>query len=80
MASEIHILIVGAGAVGAFYGSRLHHHEAGVKVSFICRSNYQEVKADGINIESHTFGKYKINLTACSSQLMKQPNSVHQKR
>ncbi|KAI7959001.1 hypothetical protein MJO28_002792 [Puccinia striiformis f. sp. tritici] len=60
MASEIHILIVGAGAVGAFYGSRLHHHEAGVRVSFICRSNYQEVKADGINIESHTFGKYKI--------------------
>jgi len=60
MASEIHILIVGAGAVGAFYGSRLHRPEEGVKVSFVCRSNYEEVKAGGMEIESRTFGRYRI--------------------
>lgn len=53
-------MTVGAGAVGAFYGSRLHRPEDGVKVSFICRSNYEEVKAKGIEIESGTFGKYRI--------------------
>ncbi|PLW26715.1 hypothetical protein PCASD_20767 [Puccinia coronata f. sp. avenae] len=60
MASEIHILIVGAGAVGAFYGSRLHQPKEGVNVSFICRSNYEQVQAEGIEIESSTFGNYRI--------------------
>ncbi|EFP76676.2 hypothetical protein PGT21_012261 [Puccinia graminis f. sp. tritici] len=60
MAPDIRILIVGAGAVGAFYGSRLHRPEQGVKVSFICRSNYEEVKANGMEIESRTFGRYRI--------------------
>ncbi|PLW41805.1 hypothetical protein PCANC_11499 [Puccinia coronata f. sp. avenae] len=60
MASDIHVLIVGAGAVGAFYGSRLHQPKEGVNVSFICRSNYEEVKAEGIKIESRTFGNYRI--------------------
>ncbi|OAV93900.1 hypothetical protein PTTG_04397 [Puccinia triticina 1-1 BBBD Race 1] len=60
MASEVRILIVGTGAVGAFYGSRLHRPEEGVKVSFVCRSNYEEVKANGIEIVSRTFGKYTM--------------------
>ncbi|EFP81045.1 hypothetical protein PGT21_007985 [Puccinia graminis f. sp. tritici] len=60
MVSEIQVLIVGAGAVGGFYGSRLHRPEEGVKVSFVCRSNYEEVNAEGIEIESRTFGKHRI--------------------
>ncbi|POW14785.1 hypothetical protein PSTT_02667 [Puccinia striiformis] len=60
MTSEIHILIVGAGAVGGFCGSRLHRPEEGVKVSFVCRSNHEVVKREGIEIESSTLGKYRI--------------------
>ncbi|KAH6570405.1 hypothetical protein BASA50_004131 [Batrachochytrium salamandrivorans] len=55
-----HVLIVGAGAVGAFYGSRLHSAH-GIStpqtlVSVVCRSNYNVVKAKGFRIESPKFG------------------------
>ena len=52
------ILIFGAGAIGAFYGSRLAlNHD--VSVSVLCRSNYQAVKANGFSIKSPNFGDYK---------------------
>ncbi|KAJ6258496.1 2-dehydropantoate 2-reductase [Drechslerella dactyloides] len=50
------VLIFGAGAVGAFYGSRLAH--AGAPVSAVCRSNYAAVKASGFSIASPQFGEY----------------------
>ncbi|OCK84325.1 2-dehydropantoate 2-reductase [Lepidopterella palustris CBS 459.81] len=56
----IEILIVGAGAVGAFYASRLAQ-APGTKVSVICRSNYAAVKADGFSITSPQYGDYKFN-------------------
>jgi len=51
------ILIVGAGAIGAFYGSRLAQGKD-VQVSVVCRSNYNAVKENGFAIESPYFGKY----------------------
>lgn len=48
------VCIVGAGAVGAFYGSRL----PGAEVSVICRSNYSVVQKHGFKMKTHTFGEY----------------------
>ncbi|KAM0128533.1 hypothetical protein ACHAO1_008998 [Botrytis cinerea] len=54
----IKVLIVGAGAVGAFYGSRIAQVQ-GTQVSVICRSNYKAVTANGFNVASPKFGEYK---------------------
>ncbi|KAF2870516.1 2-dehydropantoate 2-reductase [Massariosphaeria phaeospora] len=51
------ILIVGAGAIGAFYASRLAQ-APDVHVSVICRSNYSAVKANGFTITSPQYGNY----------------------
>jgi 2-dehydropantoate 2-reductase len=53
----INILIVGAGAVGAFYASRLAQVPS-VNVSVICRSNYTAVAARGFSIRSPKYGSY----------------------
>ncbi|KAK4057682.1 hypothetical protein OIO90_001330 [Microbotryomycetes sp. JL221] len=53
----VHILIVGTGAVGAFYGSRLHQPPHAL-VSVTCRSNYEAVKQKGISMDTHSFGSY----------------------
>lgn len=51
------ILLVGAGAIGAFYASRLAHaHD--VTVSAVCRSNYAVVSARGFQILSPHYGPY----------------------
>ncbi|POW23550.1 hypothetical protein PSHT_00081 [Puccinia striiformis] len=39
---------------------RDYRPEEGVKVSFVCRSNHEVVKREGIEIESSTLGKYRI--------------------
>ncbi|KAI4910322.1 hypothetical protein J4E90_007756 [Alternaria incomplexa] len=51
------VLIVGAGAIGAFYASRLAL-VPGTSVSVICRSNYKAVKADGFQVTSPQYGDY----------------------
>ena len=51
------ILIVGAGAIGAFYASRLAHAKD-VSVSCICRSNYRAVSANGFQVTSPYYGNY----------------------
>ena len=51
------VLIFGAGAIGAFYGSRIAQSE-NVRVSVVCRSNYNAVNANGFTIESANFGTY----------------------
>ena len=51
------ILILGAGAVGAFYGSRLAQSPK-TQVSVVCRSNYQIVAQNGFAVDSPTFGSY----------------------
>lgn len=44
------VLILGAGAIGAFYGAILHR--AGCEVSVVLRSEYEAVKANGFQIDS----------------------------
>jgi 2-dehydropantoate 2-reductase len=51
------ILIVGAGAIGAFYASRLAV-VPDIAVSVICRSNYSAVKSHGFKITSPQYGPY----------------------
>jgi 2-dehydropantoate 2-reductase len=50
------VLVVGAGAIGAFYGSLLA--KAGAEVSVVCRSDYETVKESGFTIESADLGSY----------------------
>lgn len=52
------ILIFGAGAIGAFYGSRLALSK-NVNVSVVCRSNFQAVQANGFSVTSPQFGDSK---------------------
>lgn len=56
MSNKAQVLIVGAGAVGAFYGSRLTTAE----VSVVCRSNYDAVSKDGFSMKTHSFGDYQF--------------------
>ncbi|KAK0558090.1 hypothetical protein OC846_000083 [Tilletia horrida] len=58
--TPVHILIVGAGAVGCFYGSRLHDASRGVLVSLVCRSNYKAIAASGVKMETRNFGNYNF--------------------
>jgi 2-dehydropantoate 2-reductase len=51
------ILIIGAGAIGSFYGSLLAR--AGQQVSMVVRSDYEVVKANGIDVES-TLGRWNF--------------------
>lgn len=44
------IVIVGAGAIGSFYGGKLA--QAGANVSVVCRSDYETVKEKGYSITS----------------------------
>ncbi len=50
MSDNPSILIVGAGAIGSFYGAILK--QAGCSVSVVLRSDYDAVKAHGIRIKS----------------------------
>lgn len=52
------ILIVGAGAIGGFYGSLLA--KAGAQVSVVCRSDYEIVKQQGFRIDSFSLGKWQF--------------------
>ncbi|KAF2404805.1 2-dehydropantoate 2-reductase [Trichodelitschia bisporula] len=54
----IHILFVGAGAVGCFYASRLHSPSSRILVSLVCRSNYRAIASSGVHMKTHTFGDY----------------------
>ncbi len=48
--SQLKVLVVGTGAVGGFYGAKLA--QAGARVSVVCRSDYEVVKAHGIQVTS----------------------------
>ncbi|KAF2731320.1 2-dehydropantoate 2-reductase [Polyplosphaeria fusca] len=51
------ILVVGAGAIGAFYASRLAQLP-NAHVSVVCRSNFAAVKANGFRVISPQYGDY----------------------
>jgi len=48
------VLVIGAGAIGGFYGSLLA--KAGADVAVVCRFDYEHVKRHGFIIDSHTLG------------------------
>tara|TARA_B100000609_G_C17167405_1_gene409683 strand:+ start:299 stop:1237 length:939 start_codon:yes stop_codon:yes gene_type:complete len=50
MNKKIEILVIGAGAVGAYFGGRLA--QAGASVSVVCRSDYDAVAGNGYQIKS----------------------------
>lgn len=54
----IKVLIIGTGAIGGFYGALLARQ--GVEVSTVCRSDYQQVKQHGFNIESAVLGNWNF--------------------
>ena len=54
MSSSPEVLVVGAGAIGAFYGSVLAR--AGCSVSVVARSDYDAVLSDGYRIRSEMLG------------------------
>lgn len=60
------IIVVGAGAIGAFYGSLLAL--AGAEVSVVCRSDYNHVKQHGFVINSQMLGCWNF----IPSQVLKQ--------
>jgi 2-dehydropantoate 2-reductase len=60
------ILIVGAGAIGGFYGALLA--KAGADVSVVCRSDYDVVKKQGYSIVSKDLGNWSFT----PSQIIKK--------
>jgi 2-dehydropantoate 2-reductase len=53
----LEILFLGAGAIGAFYASRIALNPS-IHVSVICRSNYSAVASNGFRIISPQYGTY----------------------
>jgi 2-dehydropantoate 2-reductase len=54
----MNVLIVGAGAVGALFGSALARQNA--RVAVVCRSDYDVVSRDGYDIRSPVFGDHRF--------------------
>jgi 2-dehydropantoate 2-reductase len=52
------ILIIGAGAIGGFFGSALARQ--GAKVSVVCRSDFPVVKQNGYHIRSPLLGEHRF--------------------
>ncbi len=59
MTNPENILIVGAGAIGGFYGALLA--KAGANVSVVCRSDYDVVKKQGYHIQSDDLGSWTFS-------------------
>jgi 2-dehydropantoate 2-reductase len=49
--------VIGTGAIGGYYGARLHH--GGHDVHFLFNSDYQHVIDNGLKVDSH-YGDYSI--------------------
>jgi 2-dehydropantoate 2-reductase len=59
------VLILGAGAIGSFYGAALQMQ--GAEVSVVCRSEYEAVRQRGVEIESKRLG----NRVLCPAQTLR---------
>ena len=59
----MNVLVIGTGAIGAFYGSLLA--KAGMRVSVQARANYETVRSSGIKVTSDTgLGSWHFNPAA----------------
>ncbi|KAI0547989.1 2-dehydropantoate 2-reductase [Xylaria curta] len=58
VSAPVHVLFVGAGAVGCFYASRLHHPANNVLTSLTARSNYKAIASSGVSLKTRSFGDY----------------------
>lgn len=54
------ILVVGLGAIGSIYALILRQADPSIKLSFVARSNYDVIKAEGIHIDSAKFGTHVV--------------------
>jgi 2-dehydropantoate 2-reductase len=54
----VRVLIVGAGAIGAFYGAALAR--AGARVAVVCRSDFEAVARNGFLIRSEALGDQRF--------------------
>ena len=70
------VLVVGAGAIGAFYGSRLSLAPSCL-VSALCRSNYKAVKDHGFHVTSSQFDPqtFKPALTFANADEARNSNT-----
>ncbi|KAF4979567.1 hypothetical protein FZEAL_4271 [Fusarium zealandicum] len=59
--SRVNVVFIGAGAVGCFYASRLHHPSHNIHVSLVARSNYAAIQEDGVKLLTRTFGDYTFS-------------------
>lgn len=72
----MHVLVVGTGAIGGFYGSLLAQH--GTRVSVVCRSDVSVVESQGIQIKS-TLGNWTFRPEAVyrnANQVADSPDIV----
>lgn len=70
------VLIVGAGAIGGFYGALLD--KAGAEVSLVCRSDFDQVTRSGIDIQS-TLGEWNFKPRAVyrrADEMTEKPDYV----
>jgi len=58
MSDAVNVLVIGAGAVGALFGSALATQ--GARVSVVCRSDYDVVSREGYAIRSELFGDHRF--------------------
>jgi 2-dehydropantoate 2-reductase len=71
------VLVVGAGAIGAFYGHALAR--GGARVSVVCRSDYDAVRASGYTMNSDVHGNSQFIPAATYrdvSEVSAQPDFV----
>lgn len=74
MSEQIDVLLYGLGAIGSFYGFILSV-EPRVRLSVVCRSNYDAVKANGLSIDSEVHGKH----TVIPEQVLRDPGEAKKK-
>src|SRR6266550_4762507 len=68
-------LVVGAGAIGSYYGGRLAL--AGHEVVFIGRARHiQAIQANGLTIDSKITGKHNVRVEAAEKVFVSKPPDV----
>ncbi len=73
---DIKVLVIGSGAIGGLYGGKLA--QIGAKVSYVCRSDYEAIKNNGIRVKSiwgdFSFRPEKV-ITSCE-QYQEEPDFI----